>query len=87
MQASARKKNPAGTTLFSFASLVFGCDALVGSERLRKKAREKEHVTLAYVVSASGSEDDDSGEGLTVTVVIISILSSARTKKKKKEKN
>ena len=40
--------------------------------------REKEHVTLACVVSVGGSEDDDSGEALTVTVVIISTSSHAR---------
>ena len=46
-----------------------------------KIEREKEHVTVACVVSAGGSEDDDSGEALTITVVIISTSSNARAKK------
>ena len=53
--------------------------------------KEKEHVTVACVISAGGSEVDDNREALTVTIVIISTSSKARArankKKKKKEKN
>jgi hypothetical protein len=83
--ARVRKKNPAKSTPLAFVGLVFD----VIFSLAEKKSREKEHVTVACVVSAGGSEDDDSGEALTITVVIISTSSNARAqqKKPKKEKN